>query len=307
MGEFPARIVAQDFVTPPEFADLRLAQEGSGRIGGARFTLTERNGLTSIANQYEQTPIRLLPLNLGPTEPTLVYLLNPTNGLMDGDAHLMEINAGPGTRAVVTGQSATRIHPCLNGFCTQQWKVTVADGAILVVLPGPAIPFAACRFFQRVHIELGKNAQLIWGDLWFAGRYARKEASERFRFEHIVQEMLVHREGRLVYRDRFAWQGPWDDETARWHFGGHPAAGTLFVTGTHPTESLAGRDDERSAAFATAAGDTFCRWTGPSEVVIRNVVENSLRLASVLASGVAQMPWLLSGHHLARTHWFDVV
>jgi urease accessory protein len=307
MGEFPARIVAQDFVTPPEFAALRLAQEGSGRIGGARFRLTERNDLTFIANQYEQTPIRLLPLNLGATEPALIYLLNPTNGLMDGDAHLMEINAGPGTRAVVTGQSATRIHPCLNGFCTQQWKVTVADNAILVVLPGPAIPFAGCRFFQRVHIDLGRNAELIWGDLWFAGRYARKEASERFRFEQIVQEMLVHREGRLVYRDRFSWRGPWDDETARWHFGGHPAAGTLFVTGTQPAESIAGREDERSATFATAAADTCCRWAGTSEVVIRNVVENSLRLASVLANGVAETPWLLSGHHLARTHWFDVV
>jgi urease accessory protein len=231
MGEFPARIVAQDFLTPPELAAWQLAGEDAGRIGGARFTLQSRGGATYLANLYEQIPIRVLPLNLGSTEPTLIYLLNPTNGLMDGDAHRLEIHAGPGTRSVVTGQSATRIHPCLKGFCTQQWRVTVADGAILVVLPGPAIPFAGCRFFQRVDIDLDKNAQLIWGDLWFAGRYARQEASERFRFDRIVQEMRIRREGQLVYRDRFCWHGPWDDETARWHFGDAPAAGTLFATG----------------------------------------------------------------------------
>jgi urease accessory protein len=328
MGEFPARIVAQDFLTPPELAAWQLAGEDAGRIGGARFTLQSRGGATYLANLYEQIPIRVLPLNLGSTEPTLIYLLNPTNGLMDGDAHRLEIHAGPGTRSVVTGQSATRIHPCLKGFCTQQWRVTVADGAILVVLPGPAIPFAGCRFFQRVDIDLDKNAQLIWGDLWFAGRYARQEASERFRFDRIVQEMRIRREGQLVYRDRFCWHGPWDDETARWHFGDAPAAGTLFATGArlsnnsraapvrkrsspvHPLPYGRGSviiTESRVAAFTTAAGDTCWRWTGSSEDVIRGVVENSLRLASEMTGSSAAEPWLLTGHHLARTHWFDVV
>jgi urease accessory protein len=298
MGEFPARIVAEDFLTPPEFASWRLAHEVTGRIGGTRLALAARAEATQISCLYEQ---------IGPTEPALIYLLNPTNGLMDGDAHWMEIHAGADTRSVVTGQSATRIHPCLNGFCTQQWHVSVADGATLVVLPGPAIPFAGCRYFQRVRIDLAENAQLIWGDLWFAGRYAREEASERFRFEWIVQEMLVQRQGQLVFRDRFAWHGPWDETNARWHFGGHPATGTLFATGSHAATSFVGMEKSGAALFTTAAGDTYCRWTGSSESVIHAVVENSLRLASVMTNGRAEEPWLLTGHHLARTHWFDVV
>ncbi len=306
MGEFPARIVAEDLLTPPEFADRRLAVEGSGRIGGVRFALAARASATQLQRVYEQVPLRVVPVNLGPGEPALIYLVNPTNGLMDGDAHLLEIEAGANTRAVVTGQSATRIHPCLNGFCTQQWHVKVADDAILVVLPGPAIPFADGRFFQRVRIDLGANAQLIWGDLWFAGRYARAEASERFRFDCIVQEMLVHRQGQLVYRDRFAWSGPWDDTTARWHFGGHPAAGSLFATGTHSDVSFANLGESGASLFITAAGDTCGRWTGTSEAVIRGVVENSLRLGAAMTHGAAEKPWLLTGHHLARTHWFGV-
>ena len=306
MGEFPARIVAEDFVTPSEFSPWQLALNGAGRIGGVRLTLAARAGGTHLASYYEQIPMRVLPLNLGPGEPLLVYLLNPTAGLMDGDAHRVEIHARAGTRTVVTGQSATRIHPGLNGFCTQQWKVRVDDGAILVVLPGPAIPFQGCRYFQRAQIDLAESAQLIWGDLWFAGRYARQKESEAFRFDRIVQEMVVHRQGRLVYRDRFCWQGPWDHETARWHFGGFPAVGTLFAAGAVAEESLAHLSKTSNAMFTTAAGDTCSRFAGSSEAVIRGVAENSLRLAAVMASAAAENSWLLSGHHLARTHWFDV-
>src|SRR5207244_2575489 len=138
-----------------------------------------------------------------------------------------------------------------------------ADGAVLVVIPGPNIPYAGCRFFQRVRVELGRNARLIWADLWFAGRYARGEVSEQFRFDWIVQETEVLREGRLVYRDRFAWHGAWSEEAARWHFGGNPAMGSMFATGTPSAEPHPSNDKVRSALLITASGDTCRRWTGP--------------------------------------------
>ncbi len=48
---------------------------------------------------------------------SLLYLINLTAGLLDGDGHLMELTARAGTRAVVTGQSATRIHPAQERLC----------------------------------------------------------------------------------------------------------------------------------------------------------------------------------------------
>ena len=53
-------------------------------------------------------------------QPALVYVVNPTAGLMDGDGQIIDIVAGADTRTVVAGQSATRIHPAGSGFCTQQ-------------------------------------------------------------------------------------------------------------------------------------------------------------------------------------------
>jgi len=287
------RITATDFVTPPELADWSLAASGAGRIGGVRLELVPGAEGTRLADCYQQVPLRVLPpFHFGPGQPSLVYLLNPTAGLMDGDAQLVQFRAGPGTRAVVTGQSATRIHPSIRGFSTQQWIIQVAKGAILLVLPGPAIPFQGCRYFQRIAIDLEEGADLVWGDLWFAGRYERGDASERFQFQTIVQQTVVRRAGRLVFRDRFCWRGPWDEATAAWHFGAGPACGSLFVTGSI-------EDNGNSARFATAAGDTCLRWCGESEAVVAGLVETALR-----AAGEKSGPTWLAQNDLGPNHWF---
>ncbi|MBM3997508.1 MAG: urease accessory protein UreD [Planctomycetes bacterium] len=303
MGEFPARIVAEDFVTPPEFAGWKLASEGSGRIGGARFTIAEHDGLSELAQVYEQVPIRVLALTLGVPEPSLIYLLNPTAGLMDGDAHGINVEIGPNTRSVITGQSATRIHPCSSRFSTQQWNLTIGESAIAVVLPGPAIPYVGSRYYQRVRIELAKTAHLIWGDIWFSGRYSRGDESERFQFASIIQDMQVRRQGQLVYRDRFHWQGPWSDQAARWSFGGHPAAGTIFSTSSPDPDMLPSVSG--TTPFATPYGDSCWRFMGPTEQVIQGIVRHCLGVASSLQGRSTSEPWLTSTYNVAKTHWFE--
>src|SRR5262249_39102551 len=163
--------------------------------------------------------------------------------------------------AVVVGQSATRIHPCLRGFSTQQWRIHVAAGAVLVVLPGPAIPFQEARYYQRVEVSLGPDAGFVWGDIWLAGRYAPEDRSEQLQFARLIQDLTVRRTDGIVFRDRFGWRGPWDRATAEWHFGGAPACGSLFVTGAIATEYLHPDGASAAALFPTAQGDTCMRWT----------------------------------------------
>src|ERR1700730_11854822 len=121
MGSPAARIKAADFVIPPEFSDRRLAQNEVGRVGGLRLELIHRPETgTSLGDCYQQIPLRVLPpFRFGRDFPALVYLLNPTAGLMDGDGHLVEILARSNTYSLVTGQSATRIHPSIGNFSSQ--------------------------------------------------------------------------------------------------------------------------------------------------------------------------------------------
>ena len=300
--------MAADFLIPPELRGLALAANPAGRLGGVRLQLAAGHGATRLAACYQQIPLRVLPpFQLAEGEPALLYLLNPTAGLMDGDGQWIDLEAGPCSRTVVTGQSATRIHPSVQSFATQQWHVRVAEDAILVVLPGPAIPFAGCRYFQRAAIDLAPGAGFVWGDIWLSGRYARGEVSEQFQFSTLIQELSIRRGNHFIFRDRFCWRGPWDRDTAAWHFGGAQACGSLFVIGNVEPDLIPDLPDVKQAHFPTAAGDTCLRWLGPSEAVANAVVQTGLRAVALLNGERNGRPWLLESSGLAPNHWFSLV
>jgi urease accessory protein len=314
LGARTARITAEDFLIPPEFRGYRLAERSAGQVGGVALELTpgpahETGPRTRLGACYQQMPVRVLPPFHFAGEPAaLLYLINPTAGLMDGDGHLVEVDAGPGTRTVLTGQSANRVHPAVVGFATQQWRLRIARGAQLVVLPGPNIPFRGCRYHQRVEVDLEPGASFLWGEIWTPGRYDRGALSERHQFERIVQELEVSRGGTLVYRDRFDWRGPWDAATASWHVGDGPAASaaSLFHAGPIGTPPRPHLGVDR-AVLPLASGDTLIRWCGPPPSLIDDVVGTALRLAAAWSGGPGAPPWLLAANHLGPNHWFSAV
>lgn len=300
------RITRDELVTPPEFRGQRLAGNEAARVGGARVELVQRRGATGLGVCYQQIPVRLMPPFLLDDEPTaLLYLINLTAGLLDGDGHLIQLIARAGTHTVVTSQSATRIHPALGSYATQQWNVEVEDDACLVVLPGPTIPYAGSRYYQRARVALAPRARLIWGDLWLAGRYERGAQSERFLFERIVQDFEARRAGRLVYRDRFRWDGPWTQPEADWYFGGGLAAGSLFVAGPLPELAPEAVPGLRHAVFRLDSGESCMRWCGHPAAVTAALVGTAMRVAANWTVGPEAPPWLLASRGLAPNHWFS--
>jgi urease accessory protein len=306
VGARSIRITREELRTPPEFRDLCPTEHPAARVGGARFELVRVGNETRMGTCYQQVPIRLMPPFVLDSEPaSLLYLINLTAGLMDGDGHLIEFTARAGTRAVVTGQSATRVHPAVASYATQQWAVNVEDDACLVVLPGPTIPFRGSRYYQRGRVELAPHARLIWGDIWLAGRYERGGLSERFQFERIVQDFEVRRGERLVYRDRFRWDGPWEQEDAEWHWGGGLATASLFVAGPMPDDFPEADPAVRRAIFRIDTGENCIRWCGPPSDVTNGLTRAAFGLAANWTLGPSAPPWLLASGGLAPNHWFS--
>jgi urease accessory protein len=306
LGSRAARITREDLLTPPEFRDLVSTGHPAARVGGARIELVRVGDETRLGSCYQQVPVRAMPPFVFDSEPAaLLYLINLTAGLMDGDGHRIDIAARAGTRAVVTGQSATRVHPGVRSFATQQWDVRVEDDACLVVLPGPTIPFRGSRYYQRGRVELAPTARLIWGDIWLAGRYDRGALSERFQFERIVQDFEARREGRLIYRDRFRWDGPWIPEESAWYFGGSLASASLFVAGPVPDALREPAPTLRRSTLQLDTGETCMRWCGPPAEVTADLVDCAFRLASDWTGGPDAPPWLRASNDLAPNHWFS--
>ena len=168
--------------------------------------------------------------------------------------------------------------------------------------------------FERIMIDLEGDARLIWGDIWTPGRYVRPGGlAEYYQFERIVQELEIRRDGELIYRDRFDWDGPWDRGTARWYVGDGPDAATasLFIAGGCPGGEVGGAGGHaapslRRAVLPLAEGDTLIRWCGPAPDLVPAIVRAALSLAAGWSPGPSSRPWLIGGHHLNPSHWFSV-
>lgn len=307
MGPAAVAITREEFITPPEFRGLDATVNPAARVGGARIELIRRGDETRLGACYQQIPVRLMPPFSFDAEPAaLLFLINLTAGLMDGDAHLIEIRARAGTQTVVTGQSASRVHPALTGYATQQWQVDVEQDACLVILPGPTIPFCRSRYFQRGRVRLAPTARLIWGDIWVAGRYERGALSEQFQFERIVQDFEVCCDGRLICRDRFRWDGPWTAQNVQWHWGGALASGSLLVVGPVPDVLPEPGPSVRRSVFRLDTGACCIRWCGEPAAVTCDLVRTALQLAAYSPQRPEAPPWLLTSSALAPNHWFSV-
>lgn len=299
------RITRDDLLTPPEFNGLRPVDHPAARVGGARIELIRARGATRLGSCYQQVPVRLVPpFNFDSEPAALLYLINPTAGLMDGDGHYIDLVARSGASALVTGQSATRVHPALASYATQQWNVTVEPDASLVVLPGPLIPFRRSRYYQRGRVSLAEGARLIWGDIWLPGRYERGAISERFAFDHIVQDLEVRRASELIYRERFHWSGPWSAEDASWRLGAQLCCAALFVAGAVPAGVLGPADVFHRSVFTLESGETCIRWCGPPEEVAADLVRAALHIAGSWSARGAASRWFLDSGCLAPNHWF---
>ncbi len=302
---FGARINRADFPPPPELADRDPANAPDGHVGGLRAELRCRDGETQLGRVYFQNPVRVIrPVTVQRGGPSLLYLMNMTAGLLDGDGQLVDLDVGPGVRCFVTNQSAGRIHPCPRYHAASRFELKVARNAVLCLLPGPTIPFVRSRYHQRTSIDLEPGGQIVWGDILLPGRTRYARAPERFVFDRMIQELRIRRDGRLIYHERFAWEGPWDEARVRWHFGDAEAAASLFVSGPVAAEDLPPLPDGEVVVQETAHGDTCIRLLGrDAEQVITTAARVALTASARLAG--EEGTWLLHSTGLSTIHWFS--
>ncbi len=154
---------------------------------------------TTLARVEQSAPLKLaraFPQRDGSLN---LCIMDASPGLLSGDDYCFDWHFAPDTRAHITTQGFTRVHPSRGQTSTQNTHLSLEAGARCKYLPLPTIPFAGADFRSETTIELNANSALFWAETLSAGRIAR---GETWQFERVVSAVTVKRENQIVWCNR---------------------------------------------------------------------------------------------------------
>ena len=175
-----------------------------GMSGRLRLVVgPDRTGRCALLEQFDSELHRVLQLIPGGApEEGLVYLLNPTGGIVQGDLLDADIRVESGAHAVVTAPSATRIYGMDQGGAVSRTRLRVDRGGILEYLPEPLIPYARARFVESLELDLEPGGRALAWEILAPGRAARGESLQydrlEFRFRVRVGARMIVRERSVI-------------------------------------------------------------------------------------------------------------
>ena len=144
----------------------------------------EFDGRTVLAQCSSEPPLsvqRTLYCEHDAPEMAYVYISSTSGGMLQGDRHVMIIDAGPNTATHITTQGATRIHgdPRMPHQCVRQHvKMTLEKGAYLEYMPDQIIPYAHSSFVQDAVISAHETSTLVYSEIISQGRAGMGESFE---------------------------------------------------------------------------------------------------------------------------------
>jgi urease accessory protein len=162
----------------PELAEFQdeppQMRSGSvGKTGFLRLGFERRGSRTILADLDRRAPYmaqRALYCDQAMPDLASVFLITTTGCLLQGDRLALDIALGPGARAHVTSQSATKIHAMEANYAAQTQTITLADDAYLELLPDPVIPHRHARFVSDTQIAVAPSATLLLSEIIQPGR-----------------------------------------------------------------------------------------------------------------------------------------
>ncbi|GHF37649.1 urease accessory protein [Deinococcus metalli] len=153
-----------------------------------------------LLRDIQKAPLMVVrPFTL-PCGTLMVFIVNPTGGVLGGDHSEIRVTVEGGARVLVVTQSATRVQPSPDGrAATQDVRFEVSASGRLEYHPERTIPYAGSAFAQTLHADLEQGAEFALTETLATGRV---HAGERLAFASYDSRVQVDVAGRRVYLDR---------------------------------------------------------------------------------------------------------
>lgn len=189
-----------------------------------------RGGKTTLLRDVQKAPLMIVrPFEL-PCGTLMVFIVNPTGGVLGGDHNDIVVRVDSGARVLILTQSATRIQPSPNGeAATQHLHFSVASEARLEYYPERTIPFAGSRYRQKMYVDLQEEAEFGATETLATGRV---HSGEHLAFLSYESDLEVWQAGQRVYLDRQRLQpSPWTRAPGIWQQAHYTASGVWVANG----------------------------------------------------------------------------
>ncbi|MFC6751182.1 urease accessory protein UreD [Deinococcus aquaticus] len=160
------------------------------RTGVLHLHFGVRGGRTALLRDMQKAPLMVIrPFEL-PCGTLMVFIVNPTGGVLGGDHAEIRVTVEGGARVLILTQSATRVQPSPDGRpATQDVQFQVAAGGRLEYHPERTIPFAGSAFAQTLTADLEDGAQFALTETLASGRV---QTGERLAFASYESRVLVN-------------------------------------------------------------------------------------------------------------------
>jgi urease accessory protein len=132
-------------------------------------------------------------------------LINTGGGLAGGDRFSFTVTAEENARLTVTSQAAERVYRSLGPAADVEVTLAAHPGSSLMWLPQETILFDGAALTRRIHADLAEDARFLAVESVILGREAMGETVRQARLH---DRWRVRRNGRLIFADDLAFDGP---------------------------------------------------------------------------------------------------
>jgi urease accessory protein len=153
---------------PPQMASGAVGKSAFLRLGFERRG--DRTILADLDRRAPYTAQRALYPDPEMPDQAWLFMITTSGCVLQGDRLALDIALGPGARAHVTTQSATKIHSMDANYAAQTQSIALADGAYLELMPEPLIPHRQARFVSDTRISIAPTATLLYEEIIQPGR-----------------------------------------------------------------------------------------------------------------------------------------
>jgi len=132
-------------------------------------------------------------------------LINTGGGLAGGDRFTFTITAEEKSRLTVTSQAAERVYRSLGPAADVEISLKAEASSTLMWLPQETILFDGAALTRRITADLGPDARFLAVESVILGREAM---GETVRHARLHDSWRIRQQGRLIFADDIAFDGP---------------------------------------------------------------------------------------------------